>query len=263
VTDSKRVFIAGGGPAGMEAARVAAERGHQVFLFEKSDRLGGQLTISGSTPHRPGWNELREYLEGEMDRLGVHVQLYRKLTREIVERDHPDAVIIATGSYQEIPPIPIDKDAHVITGRDLLEGKRYAKGRVVIAGGNSQGVHIAELLAERGHAVTIVEASGEVAVEAPMDDRNLLLGRLQQLRVNTVVNTRILRVDATGVAVQGPQGNVQLPVETVVTCMGSHSDTALAKELSGIPKVKVVGDALKPRSVTEAMEEGALAALEL
>ena len=259
----KMVFIAGGGPAGMEAARVATMRGHQVVLFERSDHLGGQLRLSGSTPHRPGWNELQEYLLEEMDRLRIDVRLFTKLTREIVEREHPDAVIVATGSFQSVPPIPIGQDAHVVTGRDLLKGTAQASGRIAIVGGGSMGVHMSELLAEKGHAVTIIEATGEIAVDAPLDDRNLLLGRLEGLRVRTVVNTFVISIDASGVTVKGQQGNGHIPAETVVVCVGNKSDIALANELAGIPNVKVVGDALKPRSVTEAMEEGALAALEL
>ncbi len=141
-----------------------------------------------------------------MDRLRIDVRLRTELTRESVERNHPDAVIVATGSYQAIPAMQIEGGANVLTGRDLLEGHGSAKGRIIIVGGSSQGAHIAELLAGKGYSVTIVEASGEVAIEAPMDDRALLLGRLQLMGVNFVVNAKIQSIDSTGAMIAGPQG---------------------------------------------------------
>ncbi|MHB8831375.1 MAG: FAD-dependent oxidoreductase [Patescibacteria group bacterium] len=270
----KRVAIIGAGPAGMSAAKVAAERGHKVTLFEQENELGGQLASAGMAPHRQDWNLLREYLINEMKRLKVKVVLGHKFVMDDL-REPPkspeeigaikfDAVIVAMGSSALRPRIPGAERANVIIARDLYEGKSEAKGKVVVVGGGCMGAQTAEYLAMKNHPVTIVEMGDKVAAEAPLDDGYLLLERLAKLNVNILTKTQVMRILDEKVVVRSEQGQQDLPVETVVMCIGAVPNNGLAQKLRYLLKtVKVVGDAIKPRRVTDAMIEGAMAALEL
>lgn len=261
-TASKTVLVIGGGPGGMAAAKVARGRGHRVILCEERDHLGGQLIAAAAAPHRPGWEELRRYLMGEMDRLGVEVRLNTRATAALAQQLGAEVAIVAIGSAPIRPAITGIEHANVITARDLLEGRATATGRVIIAGGGCAGAQTAEYLAVRGHPVTIVEMMGSLAVEAPMADRELLLGRLQQLGVVFRVDTRIMSMQAGAVTVEHPGGVEDLPADTVVLCLGSTPVDGLVDELTRVvPRVVSVGDVVQPRQVTEAMVEGALAGL--
>lgn len=261
---SRPVLVVGGGPAGMEAARVAAERGHRVTLCERSDRLGGQLLEAVVPPHRPGWEEIRSWLAAELDRLGVDVRLGTEVTAELVQEEAPEMVIAAPGSEPVRPDVPGMNLDHVITARDLLGGRAEARGAVVVAGGGCSGAQTAELLAERGHEVTVVEATGEVAADAPVDDRALLLGRLEDRGVRLLTDAPILRIHPDEVSVSRNGREERIPAETVVICLGMRPTDGLAGRIGDLGvEVVTVGDAVEPRKVTEAMVEGARAALSI
>jgi len=261
-TMKHRVLVAGGGPAGLSAAKTARERGHDVVLCEELDHLGGQLPAAFAAPHRPGWRELLEYLEEEMERLQVDVRLNTRVTPELAREIGADVAVIATGATPIRLTIPGAQGENVVTARDLLEGKVNAHGRVVVAGGGCAGAQTAEFLASRGHQVIIAEMLGAIAVDAPKAERELLLHRLEQLGVQILTETKIIRVGDGMVYVERPGGEETLPADTVVVCLGSTSDDDLPEKLHGIVnQVIVVGDALKPRRVTEAVIEGSTAVL--
>lgn len=263
-TAAKTVVIAGGGPAGMEAARVAVGRGHRVALFEQEDHLGGQLIAAAAAPYRPGWRELNEFLQREMQHLGVDVRLSTQLTPELARQHDAEVAIVATGSLPIRLKIPGIGNENVITARDLLEGRVTAKGRVVVAGGGCAGVQTAEYLATQGHPVTIVEMMGAIAPDAPSAERELLIGRLGRLGVKIQMETKIMRIGQGEVAVERPGGEDRIPADTVVICLGSAPNDVLVEALRPVvPTVLVVGDAVKARKVTDAMVDGALAALML
>jgi 2,4-dienoyl-CoA reductase-like NADH-dependent reductase (Old Yellow Enzyme family)/thioredoxin reductase len=260
----KTVVVAGGGPAGMSAAKTAATRGHRVILYEKSAKLGGQLFAAEAAPHREGWRELRHALVKELDVLGVDVRLKTACTAARVKKDHADVVIVAVGSSALKPHIPGIGRTNVVISRDVLEGRSRARGRVVVIGGGCAGAQTAEFLAKRGHAVSVLEATGDFAIDAPVDERVLLLGRLARQRVKLLGNTRALAIGAGGVTVEDATGRKNMPADTVVICLGSYPNDGLVTELKGsVKKIRVVGDAVEARRVTEAMAEGALAALKL
>lgn len=260
----KQVAVVGGGPGGLEAARVAALLGHAVTLYEQNTRLGGQLFAAAASPHRPGWEELRKHLEAEMKRLKVNVRLKTQFTAQTLEGIKADAIILATGSYAKLPSIPGIEDVNVLVSRDLLEGKVKAKGRVVVAGGGCAGAQTAEYLAVRGHKVTLVSLTEQIAADAPSDDRSLLLGRLKKLGVKVLSETTVMAIEQKHVVVENYQGVSRIPVDTVVICLGSFSNDFLEEEVRAkVSKVVKIGDAVEPRKVTEAMMEGAMAALTL
>ncbi len=260
----KTVLIAGGGPAGLEAAKVAAERGHRVVLFEKGRRLGGQLPAAAAAPFREEWKGLSERLINSVKKLGVEIHLGKELTASVAKKYKADAAIVAIGSSPVRPKIPGIGRTNVVTARDVLEGKVKVKGKVVVAGGGCMGAQTAEFIAAKKHPVLIVEMLGALAVDAPVDDRALLLGRLDRLKVKVITETKIMAIGHGSVSVEGHRGTDVIPADTVVVCLGSFPNDGLTKELEAvIPKVLVVGDAVEARRVTDAITEGALAVLKI
>lgn len=258
----RRVLVVGGGPAGLSAARTAAELGHTVTLYEKHGQLGGQLAAAAVAPHRQGWSELRDALVRDVKRLPITVRLNAEFVPGAVRAGQYDAAIIAIGSVPNRPNIPGVGRTNVVIARDLLEGWVNATGRVVVAGGGCMGAQTAEALAADGHRVTIVEAGGAVAADGPVDDRALLLGRLKKHHVAILTDTKVMAVGPQTVSVEGPHGPRTLPADTVVLCLGATPNDGVAAELRGkVRSLQVVGDAKQPRRVTDAMAEGALAAV--
>lgn len=260
----KTVVVVGGGPAGLSAARTAASRGHHVILYEKSKSLGGQLFAAAAAPHRGGWRQLYEALMRDLKRLRVEVHLGSEYKSAMARKSPPDAVIIAIGSSPSRPNIPGIGRTSVVVARDVLEGNKKATGQVVVAGGGCAGAQTAEYLAEKGHMVTIVEAGANIALDVPMDERELLLRRLTKLGVKLETNTKIVTIGPSSVNVESSAGARNIPADTVVLCLGAYSNDGLAEELQQfVNNTVVVGDAISPRRITDAMAEGALAALAL
>lgn len=260
----KTLVVAGGGPGGMAAAKTAAQRGHRVILYEKTGRLGGQLFAASASPHREGWAELRHALERDVRALGVEVRLRKVCTAAAVKKDRADAVILALGSTAVRPKIPGIGRTNVVVSRDVLEGAKKVAGNVVVAGGGCAGAQTAEFLADRGCNVTIVEATGAIALDAPVDDRALLLGRLAKRKVKMLTETQLMSISETYVTLQDLSGTKTLPADAVVLCLGSFPNDGLLAEFKRVTKdVRVIGDAAEARHVTEAIAEGSLAALAL
>jgi NADPH-dependent 2,4-dienoyl-CoA reductase/sulfur reductase-like enzyme len=260
----RKVLIAGGGPAGMEAARYAARAGFHVILCEATDRVGGQLHAASTAPHRQGWSELLQDMRQDLSHLGVEIRLNTRVDRKLVDREKPYAVVVATGADPVRPNIPGITDVNVINARDLLEGSAKAFGSVLVIGGGCSGAQTAEYLAQQNHAVTIAEAEGDIAADAPLDDRTLLLGRLKAMGVKIMTHTRLLSIELDAVNLQSGGDIFGMAVDTVVLCLGARSIKTLERDLPGAPlHVFTVGDAVRPRKVTDATLEGALAGLGL
>ncbi len=258
----RKLLVVGGGPAGMQAAHYAASSGMQVILCEATGQLGGQLRAAGAAPYRSGWHELLDGLSAQLRRLGVEVRLNTRVDRKYIEREKPFALVVATGAQPVRPRIPGVNDIHVVTARDVLEGRSTAYGSVLVAGGGCSGAQTAEFLARAGHAVTLIEAESDIAADAPLDDRTLLLGRLRELKVNILSHTRLLSIENQLVQLAVDGENTQMMFDTVVLCLGARSENRLEREaLELVPHVFTVGDAVRPRKVTEAVIEGALAGL--
>lgn len=207
---------------------------------------------------------LREYMTRELDRLGVDVRLNSPLDAEDIGREQPWAVIVATGSEAVRPKLTEIQGMRVATGRDVLEASEPHQGRVIVAGGGCAGAQAAEYLATCGHSVTILEAASDIALDAPSDERALLLGRLRRHGVQMLVNARLVDLALGNVVVQLPHETRMVPADMVVLCLGAKPVNPLgaALEFAGL-RGYVVGDASRPRKVTEAIAEGALAVIAL
>jgi NADPH-dependent glutamate synthase beta subunit-like oxidoreductase len=153
----KKVAIVGAGPAGLACSESLLQQGHAVTLFEKEDKLGGQLVIASLPTHKQELNLTREYLIRQVEKSGAKVRLGREATAMIIEEEKPDAVIVATGILPLIPKIRGIDRSNVISAEDVLWDKREVGEKVVVIGGVMVGCETAEFLAEHGKKVTIVE----------------------------------------------------------------------------------------------------------
>jgi len=255
----RRVFIAGGGPAGLEAARVASERGHEVTLFEASHEVGGQLRIGSIPPRKQELTTYLHYLSKQMHLLGVRVMMGQPLTASVVEQERPDVVIVATGSRPVIPNLPGLDLEHVVTAQQVLIGAASIGQRVVIAGGGQVGCETAEFLCKYGKHVTIVELRPELAPDEVPVARKMLVESLKKTTTKVLTSTRLVEVGKGYIVIQnGGEQQVLEGVDHVVLALGAKAHSELAETLSDFGcEVHVVGDAKQPSSALQAIAAAA------
>ncbi len=266
----KRVLVVGGGPAGMKAACVAAERGHTVTLVERDTTLGGQVRLAERLPRRSELGGIVPNFERELVRAGVEVRLGETVDRDLVERCGPDVVIVATGATVRAPVGEL-ADAHVVDAWQVLRGEAEVGRRVLVADARCDaiGIGIAEHLAGERHRVTLA-STGHVAGETlPRYVRDLALGELHRLEVTQIPLVRLFGADDDTVYLQHMASGLPVivtDIDTVVVCQGHTAVDGLVAELGGDTdgglvidgrrvEVHVIGDARAPRTVEEATLE--------
>ena len=264
----KKVLVAGGGPAGLEAARVAALRGHDVTLYEKEEKLGGQVNLASVPPFMQEIGQLIKHLTTRVQKSGVKVELGKAVTPEVIDELKPDVVIVATGASPLVPEsIPgIDKEK-VITAWEVLAGHEATKaGKVLIVGGGLTGCETADFLAfptdnmaAAPTEVTLLELREKIALDSMAEPRHLLLDRLREKRVDVIVRAKVKEILDDGVVFERDgQEETLHGFEYVVLAMGAKSVDTLSKEIEGkVPEVYVIGDATFPRRALEATAGGA------
>lgn len=257
----KRVLVIGGGPAGMEAARVAALRGHQVALYEKEERLGGTLNIASVPPGKEKLNWVAEYYSNELPRLGVELHLGEMIDAEMVRSLRPDAVIIATGSRPAIPPIPGVDGPNVILAHELLARRMHFTGRrVVIIGGGTVGLETADYLAWEGNRVTVLEMLEGVGQGCESLYLAYLLRELKKRAVEIVMGVKVKAIQPDKVLIQDKSGETHaILADLVVLATGVKPANELARDLQDLHPV-VIGDAVQPRKIINAVAEAYQAA---
>lgn len=267
-TKRKTVLVAGGGPAGLEAALVAASRGHRVLLYEKEPKLGGQIHLASVPPFMQEVGQLVKHLASRAEKAGVALHLGEAVTPELVEELKPDVVIVATGASPLLPDnIPgIDKET-VVTAWEVLAGHKASTARkVIIIGGGLTGCETADFLAfpadNRAAAsteVTLLEMQEDIALDSMAEPRHLLLERLREKRVQVLVRARVKEILDDGVVFER-DGRVETlrGFEYVILALGAKPVDALSKAIEGkVPEVYVIGDAKHPRRAVDATTEGA------
>ncbi|MCL4371291.1 MAG: FAD-dependent oxidoreductase [Chloroflexi bacterium] len=253
----RRILIVGGGPAGMEAARVAALRGHRVVLCERTETLGGQLLLAAAPPYKGDMEKLVRYLAGQMARQAVEVRLGCAVTPEMVAALAPDAVIVATGAQPVWPPIPGAKE-HAVSAWDVLSGKAQVGDRVALVGGGDVGCETAEFLAARGKQVSILEMLTDVAPELVPWTRRMLLDRLVTRGVEILLQARVTAIEPKRVLYERRGVIAELtPVDSVVLACGSRPQAELAEQLrTARVAVQTIGDAVRAGNLADAIRAG-------
>jgi NADPH-dependent 2,4-dienoyl-CoA reductase/sulfur reductase-like enzyme len=256
-------LVVGGGPAGMEAATVTALKGHRVILYEKSKKLGGQLNLASTPPHKEELRNVISYFSYQLKKLKVKVVLGKEVNLRTVKRIKPDVIIVATGAVPIIPDIRGVKNKNVVTAWDVLAGKVEVGEKVVIVGGGMVGCETAEYLAEKGRKVTVIEMLPDIAIDMETFSRIFLLERLTQKNVRLMTNTKVKEITKNGVIIVNQREEI-LEADTVVLAVGSKPNTKLLEELEGkFPEVYAVGDCVEPRRCLEAIHEAWNVAFEL
>jgi 2,4-dienoyl-CoA reductase-like NADH-dependent reductase (Old Yellow Enzyme family)/thioredoxin reductase len=260
----KKVVVVGGGPGGMEAARVAALRGHKVVLFDEEEELGGQLLLAAKPPDKGTVETFRQYLVGQVIKLGVELRLRRKFTSEMLSELKPDSVILATGVKSFIPQIPGIQSKKVIQASQVLMGAETGE-RVAVIGGELVGCETALLLMERGKKVTLMRRGPELATKVHRLIREPMLGRLKYKGVTMLTGVEYQEITDAGVVIRTSSGQKKvIEADTVVLAAGSTPNTELAAALKGkVAQVLSVGDCVEPRSIMEAVDEGYKAGLKV
>jgi NADPH-dependent 2,4-dienoyl-CoA reductase/sulfur reductase-like enzyme len=256
---AKKVMVVGGGPAGMEAARVAALRGHRVTLYEKGSELGGQLRAGSKFPFRSELGDLIDYFRVALGKLGVKVRMGKEVTPQLFAASRPEVVVVATGALPLMPPIPGIKNEKNISVVDLLRGKKRAGDVVVVAGGGLVGCEAALFLAQQGKKVTIIDML-PLAYDLNFFSRMALLPMLFEKGVATA-NVNIEQFTDDGLMVTDLEGKEQsIKADTIVLALGAESTNKLAEELKDkVRELYVVGDCVSPRKIGEAIHEGFVA----
>ncbi|MEW5784930.1 MAG: FAD-dependent oxidoreductase [Bacillota bacterium] len=255
----KKVVVVGGGPAGLEAARTARERGHRVVLFERSGELGGQAILAQASPEKDRFGELLRYLIHRTAVLEVEVRKNTEATVEAILGEKPDAVILATGARPLIPNLPGLEPHSAVTAWDVLEGIAKPGKRVAIVGGGVVGCETAEFLAEKGHHVIILEAAGEAARDQSPTLRGELLARLKtNPAIELITGAEVTAVGQRSVSVRRGQGEETAfkEIDTVILAVGAQPYNPLEGELKArLDEVYAVGDCDRPRNAGEAVHE--------
>ncbi|MBM3541824.1 MAG: FAD-dependent oxidoreductase, partial [Alphaproteobacteria bacterium] len=264
---AKRILVAGGGPGGLKAAAVAAERGHDVTLYERATRLGGQVLLAEKLPGRMEFGGVAENLAREAERWGAKIVKGTAVDSALIAREKPDAVIVATGARARALEVEGGtKGANVVDAWQVIQGQANLGGSVVIADWRADwvGLGVAEMLARQGRKVRLA-VHGYMAGESIQQYvRDPWLGTLHKLGVEIVTMARLVGADAESAYFQHVTGGGPIILEgceSLVVNMARQSDTALEVELAplGIP-VTAIGDALSPRTVEEAVLDGLKAA---
>jgi hypothetical protein len=260
--ERKRVLVAGGGPAGLKAAATAAARGHDVTLYEAHTRIGGQVLLAERLPDRAEFGGVAINLLRDAEQAGARIVLRSEVDRELVEREQPDVVVLATGGMPRRPSLELQGEPTVLDAWEVLRGAKLPSGHVVIADWPCDwvGPGVAVQCARAGRRVTLA-VNGYMPGQCIQQYlRDLLLADLHRLHVAVQSTVRLFGADDDTVYLQHTTSGEPVIIEDVsclVLAQGQAANDSLAGELGGIPAdVVAIGDCLVPRSVEEAVLDG-------
>jgi pyruvate/2-oxoglutarate dehydrogenase complex dihydrolipoamide dehydrogenase (E3) component len=256
------MLIVGAGVAGLEAARVAAQRGHRVTLLERDAQVGGQILIASRAPERAELAGILRYLARQVEKLMVECRLRVEATADSVLAESPDVVIIATGSHPHVPLLPGLDGKHVVTDRDVLLDRVEVGERVILVDDvhTQQGLSTAEHLLDRGRKVDVLSRVFYAGQDVGVTSIAPLYTRLFAKGATFTPHTELVAVEGSAVVVANALTRSQRRIEgvdTVVLAMGSRSTDALYRALKGkVPVLHAIGDCVAPRGVHQAILEG-------
>jgi len=259
VDRKKRVVIVGGGPAGLQAARIMALRKHEVTLLEKENFLGGQFLAAAVTPKKEDFREAIDFLAKEVREAGVNVKLSTEADERLVKKLNPEVVIVATGSSPVIPKIKGLQNLPVFTAQDVLLGKKeIVVQKILIIGGGMVGVEVADFLGQRGKQVIVVEMTGQLAAGMGAGHWFYVQERLEKYGVEILTNAVVEEVSKKAIVLRlGKEKRTVEGIETIILASGVRPQNEMADKLKGIvAEIHVIGDAREPRNALDAVLEG-------
>lgn len=258
----KKVMVAGGGPAGMQAAQTAVQRGHEVVLYEATDHLGGMIKVGAALPFKGDLRTYVDWMVGKTEQSGARIVFNTEVTADTVRMEKPDVLIIAVGATPLIPAIPGVDSTSVVWAGDVDTGSVETGPRVIVVGAGLTGVETAINLASQGKTVTIIEMMGPDAVlaESPSSHKYYLLGRVEELKIRILTDTKVASITEKGIeTLDGNSVSREYEADTIVLATGMKPRSDRVAELRRLipeTEVFVVGDCLRPRSLFDANHEG-------
>ncbi|MGY2271460.1 MULTISPECIES: oxidoreductase [Pseudomonas] len=256
-----RIMVVGGGPAGMKAAAVAAQRGHDVTLYEASGQLGGQVLLAQLLPRRSEFGGASTNLQREMELAGVRVVRHTRVDRALVEQEQPDHVIIATGAEPYWPAFERVGELQVVDAWQVLHEQVTLGRSVVVVDWRCDwiGPGVAERLVRAGHQVQLAVNGTHCGENLPLYVRDQMAGELHRLGIPIIPYARLYGCDDTTVYLQHTASGEPMLLEnidTLVLCQGHQPVDTLGAELQGLVPFDRIGDCLAPRTAEEAIYEG-------
>lgn len=263
---SKKVMVIGGGVGGLCAAFVAAERGHSVTLYEAGHVLGGNMRLAAFPPGKGDIiNMVRAYIH-RCEKDGVRIILDQEVTLELIRKENPDAVIVATGAKPLLLPIEGIDQPEILSGSAVLDGTCAPGKKVLVVGGGMVGCEIAALLGEQEHEVDVIELRGEIGADVIREHKIYLMKDFEQYRIGQITGAKVCRFYKDGVEYESADGTRQEArgYDSVVLAMGYRSFNPFAGQIEKLGKeVYVIGDASQARRALDATSEAYQAAIRL
>lgn len=264
----KKVVIIGGGPGGMEAARVAAIEGHEVVLFEKSDKLGGVMGDICTARFKSNMKKLTEYYKTQLKKLNVDVRLNTEITGNETILEECDRIIVGCGAEPIVPPIKGIDGKNVINVMEAHRKPELIQGEdIVVCGGGASGCDCAlEIASEMGKKVTIVEMLPECGKDVFFINKISLFGALAENQVQIMTGTKVVAMDETGLMVEKEDGTQEhIPADTIISAFGMKANMQTVDTIKGKYHIKtrVIGDSNKLGKIGEAVRDGFYAAMSL
>lgn len=260
----KKVFIVGAGPAGMEAALTARMRGHDVSLFEPEPSLGGLLGLAARPPFKADIARLIDYYNFQFKKNGIKINTGVRVISDQISRESPDHLIMATGSTPIVPAFPGSRGENVVGALDILSGKKETGEKVVVVGGGMIGCETAEFLASRGKKVVVLEMLDRIANDVGPSNRWVLIMRLKKAGVRLESKTKVVEIRGPEVITMREGKTESFSGDSIIIAVGMKSNQSPAEKLKGIvSSTTIIGDALAPRRIKDAVEEGYLTAMKI
>lgn len=251
----KKVLVIGGGPAGLEASRIAQIRGHEVILLEKNVALGGQFIEAGRAPHKDIFSKAAIHMGYRAFKSGVDIRVYTSANEERIKNINPDVVIIATGADPIIPNIPgIDRPNVFEARKVIVSDQLISADHVAIIGGGLIGLEAMEILSYQGKKVEIIEMTDEIGKDLEMYIKPYVFGVIEDKSIMVHLNTKLIEIKDGSITVEKGGKQQEIPCGAVVLAVGSKSNTSIVDTVKKLGyEYYVVGDAKEPSKILPAI----------